>query len=105
MSAFCRAELKHIVLYLTLLLDQNISASKLNASVYSISWAHEISGYSDHCKSNFVIQTKLGALRLIAKLKTAKEPIAPDYLKKLVDLYGSDNMLLCVVGLCWFLTV
>ena len=44
-------------------MDSRSSASKVNMAVYSISWAHEIAGLEDPCKSNLVKQIKQGVIR------------------------------------------
>ena len=84
----------HIAIYLTSFNDHSISSSKINAIVYSISWAHRINGNSDPCKSNLVIQTKEGVLRNISKPKISKSPFSTEHIKQIVALYGTDDNLL-----------
>ena len=86
------------------------SVSKINTAVYSISWAHIISGYNNPCKSSLVRQVKEGILRQISKPIIPKEPITPDHLKRLVNEFGSGQNLLdlrcvtmCLIGYVGFL--
>ena len=100
----------HVAIYLSFLQSSNPSVSKINTAIYSILWAHIISGYNDPCKSSLVKQVKEGILRKISKPIIAKEPITPDHLKKLVNMFGSGQNLLdlrcvtmCLVGYAGFL--
>ena len=100
----------HVAFYLSFLQSSHPSVSKINTTVYSILWAHIISGYNDPCKSSLVRQVKEGILRQISKPIIPKEPITPDHLKRLVNEFGSGQNLLdlrcvtmCLIGYAGFL--
>ena len=44
-------------------------------SVFSISWAHEIEGFSDPCNSSLEKQVKEGVIRKISRPTVAGEPL------------------------------
>ena len=84
----------HVGIYLSYLMDSRPSASKVNMTVYSISWAHEIAGLEDPCKSNLVKQIKQGVIRQVSKPVVSKEPLSPVDIKRIVQVYGSSQNLL-----------
>ena len=100
----------HVGIYLSYLMDSRPSASKVNMAVYSISWAHEIAGLEDPCKSNLVKQIKQGVIRQVSKPVVSKEPLSPVDIKRIVQVYGSSQNLLdlrfvtmCLLGYAGFL--
>ena len=100
----------HVGIYLAYILDSNPSVSKINMAVYSISWAHEIAGYEDPCKSSLVKQIRQGAIRQVSKPVVSKEPLSPADLKHIVQMFGSGKNLLdlrfvtmCLLGYAGFL--
>ena len=79
-------------------------------AVYSISWAHEIAGFSDPCKSSLVKQVKEGVIRILSKPAVAKEPLTPEIIQKIVQAYGTGTNLLdlrfvtmCLLGYAGFM--
>ena len=99
----------HVAVYLSYLTDSNPSVSKINMAVYSISWAHEIAGFSDPCKSSLVKQVKEGVIRKLSKPAVAKEPLTPEIIQKIVQAYGTGTNLLdlrfvtmCLLGYAGF---
>jgi len=88
------AQPHHIAVYLTSYAQDSFSLSKLNALVYSISWAHTVAGFQDPCKSSLVVQTKEGLARILAKPKAPKQPISPEHVLKIVSVYGFDANLM-----------
>ena len=99
----------HVGIYLSYLMDSRPSASKVNMAVYSISWAHEIAGLEDPCKSNLVKQIKQGVIRQVSKPVVSKEPLSPFDIKRIVQVYGSSQNLLdlrfvtmCLLGYAGF---
>ena len=63
----------HVGIYLSYLMDSCPSTSKVNMAVYSISWAHEIAGFEDPCKSNLFKQVKQGVIRQVSKPVALKD--------------------------------
>ena len=63
-------------------------------AVYSISWAHEIAGFPDPCKSTLVKQIRQGVIRQVSKPVVSKEPLSPIDLKRIVQVFGSGKNLL-----------
>ena len=101
---------QHVAIYLSYLMDFHPSVSKVNMAVYSISWAHEIAGFSDPCKSTLVKQIRQGVIRQVSKPVVSKEPLSPDDLKLIVQVYGCGQNLLdlrfvtmCLMGYAGFL--
>ena len=100
----------HVGIYLSYLFDSHPSVSKVNMAVYSISWAHEIAGYPDPCKSSLVKQIKQGVIRKVGKPVTPKEPLTPEDIKLIVQVYGNGSNLIdlrfvtmCLIGYAGFL--
>lgn len=100
----------HVGIYLSWLMDSNPSVSKVNMAVYSISWAHEIAGLPDPCKSVLVKQIRQGVIRQVSKPVEPKEPLKPEDIKRIVQVYGSGQNLLdlrfvtmCLLGYAGFL--
>lgn len=99
-----------VALYLTSLKDSNPSESKINASVYSISWAHSIAGLNDPCSSKLVMSTKEGLIRCTARSVIKKQAFTADDMRTLVKHYSSlDNLshlrfiTMCLLGFAGFL--
>ena len=63
-------------------------------AVYNISWAHDIAGYEDACKSSLVKQIRQGAIRQMSKPVVSKEPLSPADLQHIVQMFGSGKNLL-----------
>lgn len=79
-----------VSLYLVHLAQTSQSSSKIQTHVHAISWAHSLAGYTDPCGSSLVQSVKEGALRDTGRPVVKKEPISPQNLASLVDLYGSN---------------
>ena len=79
--------------------------AKINEVVYSIGWAHEISGFENPCDSFLVKSVVEGARRQLSRPFTKKEPITPEILRQLVDRFGKTTNLydkrivtMCLIG-------
>ena len=91
----------YVSLYLINLSKQNKSFAIIEEAYYAISWAHQLTGYPNPCKSNLCISVKEGAHRIIGKtVSNKKEAITPDILNKLVHVYGKNNNNLNDIRIC-----
>ena len=71
------------MLFISDLIDKQVSMAVLNNVLYSISWVHQICDYDDPCKASTVVRMKEGAKRILSKPVIKKEPITPHMLQKL----------------------
>ncbi|KAK3107576.1 hypothetical protein FSP39_017560 [Pinctada imbricata] len=86
----------HIALYLTHLLDSGASSNTVNLAVYCIKWVHGLNGYSDPTDNSFVKNLQESAKRR-AKPKTCrKDPVTPEILIKLCEMFKSSSDVLVV---------
>ncbi|KAK3093741.1 hypothetical protein FSP39_019543 [Pinctada imbricata] len=93
----------HIALYLTHLLDSGASSNTVNLAVYCIKWVHGLNGYSDPTDNSFVKNLQESAKRR-AKPKTCrKDPVTPEMLIKLCEMFKSSSDLLVVRDLTMIL--
>jgi len=84
----------HVSLFLASLKYSCPSASKINAIVYGISWAHKIAGFSDPCDSDLVLFAKNGLIRANSKPPVQKCAISIEDMKKIVQHFGKSDSLL-----------
>ena len=99
------------MLFISDLIDKQVSMAVLNNVLYSISWVHQICDYDDPCKTSTVIRMKEGAKRILSKPVIKKEPITPNMLQKIVQMFGKDDknlinlrfVLMCLLGYFGFL--
>ena len=81
----------YVSLYLIHLSETYKSVSKIDEAFYAISWVHKISGFVDPCHSFLCQSVKDGAHRTIGHcIVNKKEPITPEMLQKIVQLYGNN---------------
>lgn len=81
----------HVALYLKHLSTTAVGSSVIEQAFYAISWAHDIAGVCNPCKSTFVIHVKESAVRQLKKPINKKEPITPSHLKKLVSEFAGPT--------------
>lgn len=100
----------HISLYIISLIQKLCSVAKINEVVYSIGWAHEVSGFENPCDTFLVKSVVEGARRQLSRPCTKKEPITPEILRQLVDRFGKTTNLydkrivtMCLIGYAGFL--
>ena len=86
----------HVALYITHLLDTGASSHTVNAAVYSIKWAHEISGFRDPTDNAFVKSLQESAKRLTGKLVKRKDPVDTGILQQLCSTHKNNADLLTV---------
>lgn len=84
------AEQKHLLLFISELIDKKVSVATLNSVCYSISWIHGISGKVDPFKSPVLVKMKEGAKRILSRPCVQKEPLSFEALEKIVLKYGHD---------------
>jgi hypothetical protein len=77
-----------VSVYLIHLTNAGKSASTINEAVYAISWAHKLAGLADPCRSDLVKTIREGSIRSVGRCVVKKEPITPEILRQLVNVYG-----------------
>ena len=77
--------------YIIYLSNSNKSASSINEAFYAINWAHKLAGVQSPCVSELVIAVKEGSLRSVGHSVVKKEPITPEILFQIVQLYGNST--------------
>ena len=80
-----------VSVYLIHLTNAGKSASTINEVFYAISWAHILAGLADPCKSDLVKTIREGSIRSVGRCVVKKEPITPEILRQLVNVYGFHN--------------
>ena len=97
-------------LYISSLVQEGASVSKIDQAVYSIAWAHQIAGLDSPCDSVLVKNIVEGARKQLSKPIIKKEPITPEILHRLVSEFGHNNNLydkrivtMCLIGYAGFL--
>ncbi|KAK3108077.1 hypothetical protein FSP39_000719 [Pinctada imbricata] len=100
----------YVSLYINHLVRKGCGASKLDQTIYSIKWAHEIAGFSNPCDSFLVRSSIQGAKRLLGRQSIPKEPISPNILQSMVKHFGQNSNLydkrtvaMCVTAYSGFL--
>ena len=100
----------HVSLYISSLVQEGASVSKIDQAVYSIAWAHQIKGFDSPCDSVLVKNIVEGARKQLSKPIIKKESITPEILHQLVSEFGHNNNLydkrivtMCLIGYAGFL--
>ncbi|XP_063414138.1 integrase/recombinase xerD homolog [Mytilus trossulus] len=86
----------HVALYLTHLLNNNSTCHPISNAVYGIKWAHEINGLSDPTSNTFVTSILEASKRVAPKKTEKKDPITPETLIELCDMFKNSLDLLVV---------
>ena len=76
----------HLMLFISDLIDKQVSMAVLNNVLYSISWVHQICDYDDPCKTSTVIRMKEGAKRILSKPAIKKHICCKKLYKCLVKM-------------------
>ncbi|XP_070579968.1 integrase/recombinase xerD homolog [Ptychodera flava] len=102
----------HIAVYLRSLLDGAKTTAPLETAVYSIRWAHTLSGTESPTAHPLVQSTLEGCRRILAKPKSPKDPVNFEILSKLASSIGQSNNLsdlrllcMCLVSFAGFLRI
>lgn len=82
-----------LALYLAHVKSEVKSESKLNAILFSISYAHKQSGFEDPSCSDLIKQVKEGILRSVGKKQTPKAPLSRNDIENIVTFFGNDECL------------
>lgn len=107
------AEPFQVSLYLNSILRSNGKRGPILEAFYGIKWGHNISGFHSPTDHPFVQVVLEGCQRLCTTDKRKKKDvITPEMVKKLVDLYSSEDnidnlrfLLLCLLGFTGFMRI
>ena len=80
----------HVAIYLTELLDKNVSYSVISAAFYSIKWVHNINNVADPTENSFV-KNLLEAAKRLRSTPVKKDTIDTELLQELCELYKDSN--------------
>jgi integrase len=97
------AQPAHVALYLTSLLNNGSSFHPVCNAVYGIKWAHEINGPPDPATHTFVASVLEASKCIAVKPTEKKEPISPDTLIELYNMFKDSVDLLIVRDLAMIL--
>ena len=97
------AQAVQVALYLTSLLSNGSSFHPVCNAVYGIKWAHEINGLPDTTTNTFVSSVLEVSKRIAVKPNEKKEPISPDTLIELCNMFKDSVDLLIVRDLAMIL--
>lgn len=86
----------NVSLFITSLLEQNVSINVMNSFVYAIKWAHKLAGYKDPTENSYVVSLLEAGKRLQGKSVTKKDPIDVNSIRELCSKYYTSNELLVV---------
>lgn len=64
-----------VVLYISFLVQKNVSVSVLNSNIFNISWKHDFNLVKNPRKENVVVFTIEDARRILSKPVKKKEPV------------------------------
>ena len=92
-----------VALYLTSLLNNESSFHPVCNTVYGIKWAHEINGLPDPTTNTCVSSVLEASKRIAVKPNEKKEPISPDTLIELCNMFKDSVDLLIVRDLAMIL--
>ena len=90
------AQAVQVALYLTSLLSNGSSFHPVCKAVYGIKWAHEINGLPDPTTNTFISSVLEVSKRIAVKPNEKKEPISPDTLIELCNMFKECADLLIV---------
>ena len=85
------AKLLHVALYLTYLIQKSSTSAPIEEASNTISWAHQLAVADDPTQNDLVKQVVAGAKRILAHKTTNKEPITPEILEKLVEIFAQEE--------------
>lgn len=94
-------------MFITQIIDKNGSANVVESIIYSIKWAHKLSGLSDPTENHYVINLFETAKRHCSKRPCVKKAVAlTDQIIELCDKYEhTDDIFvirdLCIIVLCF----
>ncbi|CAG2206728.1 unnamed protein product [Mytilus edulis] len=95
-----------VAVYLSFLIQSEVSSSVLNGAFYGIKWEHDLNLYSNVFTSDFLSIVLEGGVRLLSKPVNKKEPITHDIIKRVIDKFGlstnlADLRICCLVLLSY----
>lgn len=78
-----------IAIFLSGLIQQGVSEAVLCSFFYSIKWNHDLHcAFSNPCDDSVIHSLMEGGKRILSKPIKKKEPISPDVLEKIINVYG-----------------
>lgn len=89
-------------MYISFLVQKNVSVSVLNSNFFSISWKHDFSLVKNPCKENFVVFTIEGARRILSRPVKKKKPVTIEVMKMLYTQFGNSQELAKIRIYCMF---
>ena len=92
-----------VAIYLNSLVQRSVSVSVLYSNYYSIKWYHDLNLHSNPCDDKLISMFLKGGKRTLSKPIIKKDPITPDILNKIIDMYGKDHSNLKTVSVCFLL--
>ncbi|XP_077977463.1 integrase/recombinase xerD homolog [Glandiceps talaboti] len=93
----------HVALFITHLLECNVSASVISSHVYGIKWAHSVSGLEDPTTHPFIISLVETSKRTHQAPKSRKDPVSVEEVRALCEKYKDSTDLLIIRDLCMIL--
>ena len=87
------ASVTTIAIYLSYLIQKEVSKSVFLNSFYAIKWEHDLNLYNSVFSDPFLKLILEGGIRTLSRPVTKKQPITADILRKVVEKYGSSNSL------------
>lgn len=91
-----------VVLYISFLVQKNVSVSVLDSNFFKISWKHDFNLVKNPCKENVVVFTIGGARRILSKPVKKKEPVKIEVMKMLYKQFGNSQELAKIRIYCMF---
>lgn len=101
----------YIALFISQLIQDNVSCNIIDEVHYGVRWVHEVSGHKNPCSSPIVINILEAAKKLLSVPLKKKEPVTPEIMLSLFRRFGSPDatlsdlrvLTLCVLGYTGFL--
>lgn len=93
----------HVAMYITELLDKQVSASVISAAFYAIKWMHNINDFQDPTESAFVKNLLDASKRLRSVPVKKKDIVNTEMLQNLCDLFKSSTDLVDIRDLTMIL--
>ena len=102
----------HLALYLVSIIQSSNSPSCIDEAFYGIRWAYELAGHSNNpCDCPMVKSVREAAHRILGHSVTKKEPVTPEIMNRLMNMFGHEsaqlqdvrNLSMCFVAYAGFL--
>ena len=87
------ASVSTIAVYLSYLIQREVSTSVFQTAFYAIKWEHDLNLYSSVIADKFFQLIFEGGVRILSKPVNKKDPITVDILQKVIDKFDDLNSL------------